>query len=35
MSDPRKSKTVLDAILKMDKLIIADMKRAYEEEAAA
>lgn len=35
MSDPKKSKTVLDAILKMDKLIIADMKRAYEEEAAA
>jgi predicted 3-demethylubiquinone-9 3-methyltransferase (glyoxalase superfamily) len=30
-----KSKAVLDAILKMDKLIISDMKKAYEEEAAA
>jgi predicted 3-demethylubiquinone-9 3-methyltransferase (glyoxalase superfamily) len=30
-----KSKAVLDAVLKMDKLIISDMKKAYEEEVAA
>jgi len=35
MSDARKSKAVLDAVMKMDKLVIADMKKAYEEEVAA
>jgi predicted 3-demethylubiquinone-9 3-methyltransferase (glyoxalase superfamily) len=35
MSNPEKSKAVLDAVMKMDKLIISDMKKAYEEGAAA
>jgi predicted 3-demethylubiquinone-9 3-methyltransferase (glyoxalase superfamily) len=35
LSDPGKSKAVLDAIMKMDKLVIEDLERAYEGEAAA
>jgi predicted 3-demethylubiquinone-9 3-methyltransferase (glyoxalase superfamily) len=35
MSNPERSKAVLDAILKMDKLVIEDMKKAYEGVAAA
>jgi predicted 3-demethylubiquinone-9 3-methyltransferase (glyoxalase superfamily) len=33
--DPRKSQAVLQAMLKMDKIVIADLQRAYDEEAAA
>jgi predicted 3-demethylubiquinone-9 3-methyltransferase (glyoxalase superfamily) len=35
LSDPRKSKAVLDAVMKMDKLVIEDMQKAYEGEAVA
>jgi predicted 3-demethylubiquinone-9 3-methyltransferase (glyoxalase superfamily) len=34
MSEPQKSKAVLDAVMKMDKLVIEDMKKAYEGRAA-
>jgi predicted 3-demethylubiquinone-9 3-methyltransferase (glyoxalase superfamily) len=33
ISDPRKLKAVLDAIMKMDKLVIEDMHKAYEGKA--
>jgi predicted 3-demethylubiquinone-9 3-methyltransferase (glyoxalase superfamily) len=35
MSNPEKSKAVLNVVMKMDKLIISDMQKAYEEQAAA
>ncbi len=35
LGDAKKSKAVLDEVMKMDKLVIEDMKRAYEEETAA
>lgn len=33
--DPKKSTAVMQAMLKMDKMIIADLERAHEETAAA
>jgi len=32
--DPVKSNAVFQAMLKMNKIVIADLKRAYEEKAA-
>jgi predicted 3-demethylubiquinone-9 3-methyltransferase (glyoxalase superfamily) len=33
--DPKKSKAVFDAMLKMDKIVIADLNEAYEKASAA
>jgi hypothetical protein len=33
--DPRKSQAVMQAMLKMNKIVIADLQKAYDEKAVA